>query len=106
MKVNMCKILFAVCALLIVCSSCTPSYDEQWIVGKTDEEIISRYGKFDTRYNLYDSEGTYEGWIGTFTLKEERVGFLQTYPEECLKVTFDTNNVAVNCKVDVGRPGN
>lgn len=99
-------LLLCLSAMLMLFCSCTPSYDEEWILGKTDDEIIARYGQFDTRYNCYDEEGNYEGWIGTYTIKEERVGYLQTYPEEALKVSFDTNNAAIHCKVVLGRPGN
>lgn len=106
MRIKLCKIVTLLMALVLLLSSCAPSYDEEWIIGKTDEEIIERYGQFDTRYNSYDEDGRYECWIGTYTIKEERVGYLQTHPEEVLKVTFDTNNVAIHCKVVVGRPGN
>ena len=101
-KIAMCIL----CLLLSLFVSCTPSYDEQWIVGKTDNEIIDRYGQFDTRYNNYDPEGIYKGWIGVYIIKEERVGYLQTYPKETLKIIFDTNNIAINYRIVLGSPGN
>ena len=106
MKTNVCRILFVVCAFSILLCSCAPFYNEEWIIGKTADEIIDRYGQFDTRYNNSSLDGTYKGWIGTYTIREERVGYLQTYPKEVLKIMFDADNIATECKVILDRPGN
>ena len=105
-KRRLCAIGAVVCAMLTLFCSCIPSYDEEWIIGKTDDEITARYGQFDTWYGNYAPDGTYTGWIAQYTIKEKRVGYLQTYPEETLLIVFDTNSVAINCREVVGRPGN
>lgn len=106
MNTRIVTVILLIGIVLMLSSSCAPSYDEDWIIGKTDDEIIERYGQFDMRYNNYCEDGTYNGWIGCYILKEKRVGYLQTYPEEGLKIKFDQNNVATNCNDFLGRPGN
>ena len=81
---------------MIFLSSClseyidkTHIYDENWIIGKTPDEIQERYGAFDA-YSKYDDEIKYS--VGIYrTRMVVRLDF--TY-YECYKIFFDENGIA------------
>ena len=91
--------IFILCVLLsTVLSGC--GYDEEWIIGKTSVEIQEQYGTFYRVELLPDSR--YEGY---YLIKEERVGYLGTYPEEYFVIRFDENGIAVDCYEELGGKG-
>ena len=99
MRKTNCK-LFTLCLLLLVSMVFLPSclfeyidktsmYDEEWIIGKTADEIQERYGAFDA-YSEYDDE--IKCSVGIYrTRKVVRLDF--TY-YECYKIFFDENGIA------------
>ena len=69
------KVLFAVCCVVFLFSllgGCSKqyrhNYDEDWIIGKTPEEVMERYGEFDKCLNDIDP---IRGRVG-YIIQEER----------------------------------
>lgn len=77
-------------------------YDAENYVGRSAEEIIKRYGEFDRR-TFRDSDGGY--LTGTYIAKPRRVGFLGTYEEEYLLISFDENGIAYEAVYELGGKG-
>ena len=104
-------IVFLLCTVLCtVLSGC--GYDEEWIIGKTSAEIQERYGTFyQVRVLPYgDPIEVNEDTIcknaeGYYLTKEERVGWLGTYPEEYFVIRFDENGIAIDCYEELGGKG-
>ena len=75
----------------VILSSCSAApYDTKWVIGKTEEEIVQRYGEFDIRSR--NEEGSY--YKGAYLVKEKHVGYLGTDPEEYYLIYFDSNGYA------------
>lgn len=76
---------------ILICFWCLyEPYDAEWIIGKSAEEIIERYGEFDRR--RLNEDGFYT--MGGYLVKEKRVGYLGTDPEEFYMIYFDSNGYA------------
>lgn len=99
--------LFIAIAMLI---NALPIYNENWIIGKTAEEIQERYGEFEYKSYRYemDEDRNYKldeegneiiiGWYaGGYITKEERHDFFfgDVIPREYIRIEFDENGVAV-----------
>ena len=93
--------LLAVLLSLITLFSCSKDdawkYNEQWIKGKTYEEIIERYGEFDYIQN--------PGRVAGYRTKEAEKGFFGTSPEEFYMIYFDSEGYAVGTRHPAYRPG-
>ena len=104
MKKN--RLLF-LCTLLLLCIlfvGCTETYHADHIIGKTSAEIIAEYGAFDCTMMPPGEDGLYRSCACGYTIREPRVGFLGTSPEELFFIGFDENGVAVECSEGY-RPG-
>ena len=103
--------IFILCVLLsTVLSGC--GYDEEWIIGKTSVEIQEQYGTFyrvellpGGPYVQADADVFYKNADCYYLIKEERVGYLGTYPEEYFVIRFDENGIAVDCYEELGGKG-
>lgn len=82
--------LILVFATVILSSCLGEPYDTEWIIGKTEEEIVQRYGEFDIRSP--NDDGSY--YSGGYLVKEEHVGYLGTDPAEYYLIYFDPNGYA------------
>lgn len=104
------KVVALLVLLSMVLSGCAKmplwfiKYDEDWIIGKTKAQIEAKYGEFDCYMQKEKATGGYY-YIGQYTLKEERVGYLGTYHEEWFKIKFDETGIAYDCYEDWPRGG-
>jgi len=96
--------ILAALLLCITCLGCTEPYRAEQFLGKTSAEIIAEYGAFDCIMMPPDADGLYRSSSCGYTVKEPRVGFLGTSPEELFFIRFDENGVAVECSEGY-RPG-
>lgn len=77
-------------------------YDPDNFIGLTAEQIIKRHGEFDGCH-FWDSTETYR--TGVYVIKQKRVGYLGTYPEEYFIIHFDENGIAYECEHEMGGQG-
>lgn len=96
-------IALAVIALIVCLTSA--KYDEDWIIGKTYEQVVDRYGEFHSYYTITDYDGSFAYFLGTYVVKSERVGYLGTTPETFFRVRFDEKGVAYKCYEELGGKG-
>ena len=96
-------ILILVCIGALVYNYFVPiNFNEDWIIGKTEQEIVAKYGEFDTKANMpanYDKclpkyVSSYDYGKGYYTSR-----FL---PSETFyyAIFFDTNGVALFVEPD------
>ena len=76
-------------------------YDEDWIIGKTKEQIEAKYGEFDSYYRRVKyvdgvPTGEYVN-VGRYVLQEEKVGYLGTDPAVFFIIDFNEAGIADNC---------
>ncbi len=88
---------------LMINRSTKPQYNEEWIIGKTSDEIQERFGEFDGSYSShplkypeYCFDGDYKNAVCYYITKPARVGFLGTDPEERFEIVFDKNGFATS----------
>ena len=106
--IYICSGILALIIAIVLVINAIPKYNENWIIGKTAEEIQERYGEFDYvsyRYEMdedhnyiLDEDGNkiIIGWFsGGYITKEERTGFFGTIYREYFKIEFDKNGIAV-----------
>lgn len=89
--------------LLMTLAGCK-EYQEENFVGKTSTQIMAEYGEFDCVGKPADADGLYRNTSCGYTVRESRIGFLETDPEVLFFVLFDENGIAVSCKEGY-RPG-
>jgi hypothetical protein len=93
--------LSALLCLSVLLTSCAPRrydesnihklYDREWIIGKTEAEIIRRYGKFKRVYGLDGG-----GHQGSYYVNYENWGPDPSYIHDTYFIEFDENGVAVD----------
>lgn len=101
MKELMLTTLF--CLLVVTLFGCS-EYDERDFIGKTSAEIVSEYGEFDCITMPISEDGLYRNCQCGYTVKEPKVGFFGTSPEELFFISFDSDGIAVSTEIDF-RPG-
>ena len=89
-KVIILSIVAIVVATLMASCSLLKLYDKEWIIGKSADEIIERYGEFDI--GMPEEDGSYSK--GAYMTKEKRVGFLGTDPAEYCMIYFNDEGYA------------
>lgn len=104
MRLKYTVLLTALLLLVPLLVGCTEKYTPEQFIGKTSAEIIAEYGAFDCTMMPPDADGLYRSSSCGYTVKEPRVGFLGTSPEELFFIRFDENGVAVECSEGY-RPG-
>ncbi len=77
-------------------------YDEDWIIGKTKEQIEAKYGVFDyylreERDSSVESTERYY-YEGRYTLRPERVGYLGTDSAVYFLIKFNEDGIAYKCR--------
>ena len=97
--------IFVLCAVLLFSLiGCSSKYPADGFIGKNSAQIEAEYGAFDCSGMPISEDGLYRNTSCGYTVKEARVGFLGTYPEVLLFITFDENGIAVSCEEGY-RPG-
>lgn len=79
--------------LYVICNWNYLRFNEKWMIGKTAEEIVEKYGEFD----IARSDPPYVNTICGYVIHEKKVGYLGTKPEVCLLIKFDENGLACKC---------
>ncbi len=93
-------------AMLVALAGCKAhKYDEEWIIGKTSEEVIEKYGEFYKCIKVAGSDGVYDRSICSYIIKPKRKGFLGTTPAELFSISFDKNGIADRCWVETDGKG-
>lgn len=95
MKKKVLIIAAAALVLMLALASCSkdPKFDPDYLIGRTSAEIEEEFGRFDCRLDS-ESDGLYRNCRCGYTLKEKRVGFLGTDPEEIFFIHFDGDGKA------------
>lgn len=93
-------LLMALALFLILCSCSERHYDENnisdlyeknYILGKTREQVESRYGEFNREYVLDTGEV-----VGAYYVNYENKGMDPSYIHDTYFVVFDNNDVAID----------
>ena len=72
-------------------------YHEEWIIGKTYDQVVEKYGEFDQYITNKNSNGDPVCTTGSYILKPRRVGYLGTTSAEYFSIQFDMDGVAYKC---------
>ncbi len=62
-------------------------YDHEWIIGKTETEVIEKYGAFDLVYQ-YESSSEYISYYYSKDIYSQSLMF---------GITFDDNGISIEC---------
>lgn len=87
-------------AILLLLTACAPRrydesniaklYDREWIIGRTQTEIIRRYGEFK---RIYEQD---LGYRGAYYVNYENRGIDPSYIHDTYFIVFDENGVATD----------
>ena len=72
-------------------------YNEKWIIGKTYEQVVEKYGEFDGYIAYKNSNGEPFCTTGSYILKPRKTGFLGTTPATYFRIDFDLDGIAYKC---------
>lgn len=72
-------------------------YNEDWILGKTKEQVIEKYGEFEWYVPEKDAQEQVICYVGMYTLKPKRVVFGNTKHAIYFCIDFDMNGIAYEC---------
>jgi len=106
---NKCLVLFIALVVLLALlisivvylKACCKPYDEKWIIGKTSDEIMERYGKFDIVMNKPSEDGLYRNQRCGYKTKSGNIDWY----DEFYMISFNSQGVAYLIEEDVCRPG-
>ena len=90
---SICATLLMIISVVVLSNVIPKLYNENWILGKTADEIVERYGEFDRTF----TKGT-EIREGAYLTKAERVGYLGIVPAEYCVIYFNADGYA--CAVE------
>jgi hypothetical protein len=93
--------LCVVLCLFMMMTACAPRrydesnihkrYNREWIIGKTEAEIVKRYGEFK---RVYEKDGG--GHLGAYYVNYDNWGMDPSYIHDTYFIEFDENGVAVD----------
>ena len=83
--------------LLIAFFGENEKYDDKWILGKTKEQIVEKYGDFEWYVPRKNANEQVIGYVGMYTLKPKRVGFLGTENAIYFCIKLNIDEIAVEC---------
>lgn len=90
-----CTVSFIILLIVFCLTSC--GYNESWIVGKTSEQVIERYGDFESYTATIGEDGLYRSGACFYKLKPARKGYFGTDYGTHLCIWFDENGIATKC---------
>ena len=89
-----------VLALLLLLTACAPRrydesnigkrYDREWIIGKTQSEIVRRYGEFK---RIYEQD---LGYCGAYYVNYDHLGIDPSYIHDTYFIAFDEHGIATD----------
>ena len=91
------KVLFTIILLSLVCCLTSCGCNASWIVEKTSEQIIERYGEFESYTATIGEDGLYRSCACFYKLKPVRKGYLGTDYGTHLCICFVENGIATKC---------
>ncbi len=72
-------------------------YDEEWIIGKTKDQIVERYGEFCSYSTSTSSDGKFLYAEGFYILTPKKVGFLGTKLPTYFRIKFNQAGKTYEC---------
>jgi hypothetical protein len=66
-------------------------YDKEWIIGKSREKIIRRYGAFNREYTSNTDKK-----LGAYYVNYENYGIDPSYIHDTYFIVFDDDNIAID----------
>ena len=86
--------------LIVLLTACAPRrydesnihkrYNREWIIGKTETEIVRRYGEFK---RVYETNGAY---VGAYYVNYDNWGPDHSYLHDTYFIEFDEKRIAVD----------
>ena len=73
----------------LILAGCGSKYDESDFLGKSSKEIVAEFGDFDCISSSADSDGVYRNAVCGYTVREKRMGLLDSIPEVLIFSHFD-----------------
>ena len=105
MKFKIVAVVLSIIALVFFVVSLVhyDKYDERWIIGKTHDQIIERYGEFDSYLTITSPNGKFLYDQGNYILKPQKVGFLGTEPPTYFEIKFNQEGIAYECSEEIAK---
>ena len=93
--------------LFLFLNGCTANiYNEEWVIGKTPDEIMEEYGEPYGIYYYTDSTTPSDTILRIqYMTKEKRIGFLGTDPAEYFAIWFNRDGKAYRAEKNWVPPG-
>lgn len=89
--------VFLIVLLIVGFFSKKAKYNEEWILGKTKEQIVEKYGDFEWYVPQKDANEQVIYYVGMYTVKPRRVGFLGTTQAIYFCIKFNMQEIATEC---------
>lgn len=92
-------VIMCITILCITFSSCD-RYNEEWILGKTKEEVSERYGEFLREDKITDEDGKYSCSLCYYQIEPTKRGVFGDMDDfgELLKIKFNDEGIAILCQ--------
>ena len=92
-------VLAVILLILLITWWNSPLYHQDWIIGKTQEQVVARFGEFDFYYEHTDfHEGISLCYRGGYRITADYVDGLGTWQGKRLYICFDENGIAYLCR--------
>ena len=72
-------------------------YDEAWIIGKTKDQIVEKYGDFESYFTVEDPDGSFCYNEGVYIVKPAEKRIWTTYPPIIFEILFNSDGIAYAC---------
>lgn len=96
---------FLIVLMIVGFSAKNRKYNDEWIIGKTKEQIVEKYGDFEWCSPQKDANDQIMCYVGMYTIKPKIVGFLGTKQATYFCIKFSTEGVATECYVEQAGKG-
>ena len=90
-------VILVVLVIVLIVWWHSPQYHQDWIIGKTQEQVVARFGEFRYYYKPVGYQGSLDRYDGVYQITPDRVDGLGTWQGKRLYICFDENGVAYKC---------
>lgn len=105
-KIVIFTIVISISALLLaLLIQNNKNYDEEWIIGKTCEQVAEKYGAFEWYISEKDANQQILYYVGMYEIKPEQIGFLGTKQATYFCIKFGMDHIAFECYEETGGRG-